>query len=289
MPYFWKYFVFVFAITCMFTGYGFSAQHGGKLNSEAEHVVAEVHGKKITVKDIRDFATNSPTYYAYLELPGGPNKILGEMILRELLYLEGHDMKIPEDSEKSRELYVRKVLDKLFPEEPELDEKDLRKFYEKHPELFSTPKFIRVSVIRVYVKRENEQDALKKIKEAKSLLEEGMPFEQVAAEYSEDALSRDRKGDLGFLPDNEIKPLSLKKLLMSMKKGQVSDIQRVDGYYGIFKVTDIREPVLEPFNEKFVREKAEKYLAKEALEKIRERLTWKWGVRYLDPAFAPEN
>ncbi len=291
MQYLRKYmsFLAVSFISVLFLVPGLSAQAAKKSNLEDGHVVAEVHGKKITVQDIRDFARNSPAFYAYLELPGGPNKILGDMILRELLYLEGHDMKIPEDPEQPRELYVRKVLDKLFPKEPELSEKDLREFYKKHPELFSTPKFIRVSVVRVYIKKGREQEALKKIKEAKEQLNAGEPFTEVAAKYSEDALTRDRKGDLGFLPDNEIKPLKLKKLFLSMKKGEISDIQRVDGYYAIFEVTDIREPVLEPFNEKFVKEKALNYLKEKAIRDIRTRLAKKWGVRYVDPAFAPED
>ncbi len=286
-----RYFIVIVTLASFLVipGTSFSAGDLKISKAEASHVVAEVHGKKITVHDIREFATNSPAFYAYLELPGGPNKILNDMILRELLYLEGHDMKIPENPEKPKEVYVRKVLNRLFPKEPKFTEDELRRFYDEHPELFSTPKFIRVSVVRVYVKRDGEAKALEKIQQAQELLKAGQAFEDVAARFSEDPLSRDRKGDLGFLPDNEIKPPSLRKLLESMKKGQLSDVQRIDGYFAIFKVTDIRGPVVEPFNKKFVEEKAKDYLKEKAINDIRSRLAKKWGVKYIDPAFAPDT
>ena len=115
-----------------------------------------------------------------------------------------------------------------------------------------------------------------------------MPFEDVAAKYCEDPFLKDRKGDLGFLKVDDIKPESLKKLIISLKKGQVSDIQHINDYYGIFKVTDVREPMLEPFDADSVKKEALKYLSKKALEDIRARLYRKWDVRFIDPAFKPD-
>lgn len=256
-------------------------------NYDKDHVVAEVHGKRITVNDIIKFTQNQPAYYSYLHVPDGANNILNEMILREILYLEGQEMKIPQVSGESREHYIRKVLNRLFPKEPELTQKKLREFYEKHPEIFGTPLYIRLSQIRVYIKDPGQDEALKRIREAEKLLKKGTSFSEVAAKFSEDKFLKERKGDLGFLRADDIKPEELKERIIAMKKGQVSDIQKVGDYYAIFKVTDIREPVLEPFDPEYVREKALKYMAKQSLEKIRSRLSKKWGVKYPDPAFKP--
>ena len=274
-------FLFLFAaVTC--------SLYGGEIKASSDQAVAEVHGKKITTKDIEKFARNSLNFATYLTIPGGQKHILNDMIFRELLYLEGHDLNIPELPGEGKEAYVRKVFKTLMVQKPTWDHDKLKDFYEKHPYLFSSPLFVRISTIRVYVQGHGDEEALKKIKDAKRMLESGKSFEEVALTFSEDKFSRDRRGDLGFLPISDIKPEKLKKLFLQMKLGEVSDIYKIDGYYALFKLTAKREPVLEPFDEEFVKKTANTFLAKQAVEAIRERLSKKWGVRYLDPAYKPD-
>ncbi len=263
--------------------------HAGETANATNHVVAEVHGEKITLADIEKFGKTSPNYTAFLSYPGGKRDILQEMILRKLLYLEGKALKIPQPEDNNPERYVWTVFDQMMPPKPEWNREKLKKFYDEHHDVFSTPLFVRVSTVRVYIKPGKEKEAKEKIIKAAELLKAGHPFEEVARKFSEDEFSRSRNGDLGFMPAPDIKPVPLRKMLTSMKKGEISRPVRMGNYYAIYKVTDIRKPVLEPFDEKFVEKEATKYLAKKAVEDIRAKLTKKWGVKYIDPAFKPES
>ena len=88
---------------------------------------------------------------------------------------------------------------------------------------------IKVSHILVRVnRRANQQaraDALEKIKELQSLINNGVSFEEVAQKYSEDESSSSNGGDIGFLtaimPDEY---LQLEDAIYSLNPGTVSDI-----------------------------------------------------------------
>lgn len=255
----------------------------------ADYVVAQVYGKKITMADIKKFALSSPNFVPYLTLPGGINKILDEMILRDMLILEGASMNILKSKDISEEIYIRKVLKKLLPKEKKLTSNNLKKFYKEHPEMFSTPLYLRLSTIRVYIQDEKVDEAKKKIQAAARLLKEGRLFKEVVAKFSEDEFSRSRKGDLGFLKAADIEPDSLRKLLIAMKKGQVCGIQHQGSFFAIYKLTDRREPVLDPYNPQMVRKIANDFYEKKAMGELKIKLSKKWGVKYLDSRFAPQG
>jgi hypothetical protein len=258
-----------------------------------EKVLAQVGNQSIRLKDLVNFAKGSANFLPYLQVPGGPEKILEEMIWRKLFVFEGRDLDIPEPTEEEggEELYVLRVKNRLLPDFPPLTEEEIRLFYKEHPEEFSTPLMLRVSQVKVFIKNGNEAQARKRVEAALKALGSGRPFEQIAREYSEDSFSKERGGDLGFIPMEKIDPPELEQTLRALAVGRISDIVQVGQAFAIYKITDRRAPVLDPYNQisDLVREKAGQHRTKEALNVLRKELEAKWGITYLDPEFCPKG
>lgn len=259
-----------------------------------QKILAQVGNQGICLNDLVDFAKGSASFLPYLQLPGGPEKILDEMIWRRLFVLEGRDLDIPEpttEEEGGEELYVLRVKKRLLPDFPPLTEDEIRLFYKEHPEKFSTPLMLRVSQVKVFIRNGNEAQARKRVEAALKALDSGKAFEQIAREYSEDTFSKERGGDLGFIPMEDIDPPELEQTLRTLPVGRVSQVVRVGQAFAVYKITDRRDPVLDPYDRvsDLAREKAEQYRKKEALNRLRKDLESKWGVTYLDPEWRPKN
>ena len=265
----------------------------GIIDMNEDSDLVRIHDHVITLQELVIFAKGSANFYGYLQVPGGPEIILEEMIWRNLFILEGHDMGIPEPTEDKggKELYVLRVKRKILPELSPLTETDVRRFYTEHPEEFSSPLMLRVSQVKVFIRNGNEAQARKQVEDALKALDSGRPFEKVARQYSEDAFSKERDGDLGFIPMEEIDPPELEQTLRSLAVGRISDIIRVGQAFAVYKITGRRDPILDPYGQASdpVRKKAEQYRKKEALDKLRKELEAKWGVTYLDPEFCPKG
>jgi parvulin-like peptidyl-prolyl isomerase len=84
-----------------------------------------------------------------------------------------------------------------------------------------------------------------------------------------------------------IDPPELEQTLRSLAVGRISDIVRVGHAFAVYKITDRRDPVLDPYDQVSdpAHKKAGQYRKKEALDKLRKELDAKWGVTYLDPEF----
>ena len=265
----------------------------GIIDMHEDRALVRVHDHVITLQELVSFAKRAPNFNSYLQVPGGPEKILEEMIWRRLLVLEGHDRGIPEPTEEEggMEVYIHRVLKGLLPGLPPLTEADARRFYEDHPEVFSTPLMLRVFQIKVLIKNGDEASALARIESARQALNEGMAFGDVARRYSDDSFSRDRGGELGFIPMEKIDPPELEQTLRALTVGRISDIVRVGRSFVIYLVKDRREPVLDPYEQvaDVAWKKAEQDRRASAQARLRRKLENKWGVKYLDPEWKPKN
>ena len=265
----------------------------GIIDMHEDRALVRVHDHVITLQELVSFAKRAPNFNSYLQAPGGPEKILEEMIWRRLLVLEGHDRGIPEPTEEEggMEVYIHRVLKGLLPGLPPLTEADARRFYEDHPEVFSTPLMLRVFQIKVLIKNGDEASALARIESARQALNEGMAFGDVARRYSDDSFSRDRGGELGFIPMEKIDPPELEQTLRALTVGRISDIVRVGRSFVIYLVKDRREPVLDPYEQvaDVAWKKAEQDRRASAQARLRRKLENKWGVKYLDPEWMSKN
>ncbi len=126
---------------------------------------------------------------------------------------------------------VRRRIEK----EVEISYKDVEDWYNKNKEAFKQYK-----VREIVVSTED------KAREALSKIYQGLPFSQVAMQYSE-APSRSKGGDLGYIVynPNDKFPLFWTNVL-TLNKGQVSTyFKSPEGKYYIIKLEDIKQTALE--------------------------------------------
>jgi hypothetical protein len=261
------------------------------VSTDEDRPVAKVHGEVIGIKDVVKFAKTSPNFNSMLRFPGGAPKVLDELIWRKLLLLEGHDtgiIKPDEEKNGEEELLARRVLKKNLPEFKPLTDEECRSFYDTHKAFFSTPLMLRVSQIKVEIKDNDEAAARAKIIEAENALNHGEPFDKAARIYSEDGFSRDRGGDIGFIPMEKIESARIEKVLEGLPLNRPSEVLRNGNAFVIYMVTEKKEPVADPYDKigEMVRQKADEWRRSEAMAALRKKLEAKWGVEYLDKEWA---
>lgn len=98
---------------------------------------------------------------------------------------------------------------------------------------------VKEALLRQEVAFKVDDEADKKIKDAKLMAESGVPFEDVVAQYSDGPLAKVSKGDVGFVPKSN-KDQGLVQAALKLKPGAVSDIiKSADAYY-LVKLTEVK-------------------------------------------------
>jgi peptidyl-prolyl cis-trans isomerase SurA len=144
------------------------------------------------------------------------------------------------------QLSIQKLINREVVAKISITDQDVQDFYNANKAQFNVaePQY-RIAQILVTPRKEpqirnrknddatNEAEAVRKVKMLMDRLNSGADFAQLAMDYSEDMNSAATGGDLGFVPEsalNQSDPL-LKKLVMGLKAGQVSQpIQLKEGY-----------------------------------------------------------
>lgn len=129
---------------------------------------------------------------------------------------------------------------------------DFKKLYSLKPEQFQTPTMLRVSQIFKKFSGTETMNEKKKLKEtfediAKKLKRDPSKFEEYVEMYSEDAVAKKNKGDLGWQDAYNLLPDPVNKEIFKMNVGEVSGI--MESKYGvhIIKITDKKESVGKTF------------------------------------------
>lgn len=98
---------------------------------------------------------------------------------------------------------------------------------------------IREQLLRQKVVVAIDDEARRTAEEIKQKLSEGAKFDQLAKEYSDDASTRQRGGDVGFVSVNNPGPDGLVEVAASLKKNQVSEV--VEGTGGLYIVKTLEK------------------------------------------------
>ncbi len=163
--------------------------------------------------------------------------------------------------------------------ETNVPEKELKVFYQKHPDRYRTEESYRPGHILFKVPKdatpEEVREIRKKCQKVYEKLKAGEDFGELALLYSEDLSSKDR-GDLGYFKKGELLP-AFEKEALRLKVGEVSGIVRTDFGFHIIKLLDRKGGIPLPYEE--VREKVRQdYLEREFekglkqfLSKLREK------------------
>jgi peptidyl-prolyl cis-trans isomerase SurA len=145
-----------------------------------------------------------------------------------------------------RQLSIQKLLNREVVAKISITDQDVAEFYNANKAQFNVaePQF-RIAQIVVTPRKEpqirnrknddatNEAEAQRKVKMLMDRLSSGADFAQLAMDYSEDMNSAATGGDMGYVPEsalNQSDP-ALKKMVLSLKPGQVgAPIQLKEGY-----------------------------------------------------------
>lgn len=145
-----------------------------------------------------------------------------------------------------RQLSIQKLLNREVVAKISITDQDVTDFYNANRQQFNLPETqFRIAQIIVTPRREeqvhnrknddatNEADARRKVQMISEKLNAGVDFSTLAMDYSEDPNSSAMGGDLGYIQESALNKSdpALKKLILSMKPGQVSGpISTKEGY-----------------------------------------------------------
>jgi len=245
-----------------------------------EDVLARIAGDEVTVADLRDYARLNPFFFTQLQLPGGPKKVLDNLIAERLLVLEGEKRGFPRRTEKPGDdvPYAYAVRKRLVSPCPEPDADSVRAFYDQHTVRFATPLLLRLSRL-VLPAGENPEAVIQRLEELKHRIEaREADMAALADELSVDPLGRGRGGDLGFQKADDTDPIlrDLARLPVGALYGPV----RQGVVVVVYQVTDRREPIPEPFEsarERVLQEQLRQCNA-DAFARVLEGLKASWQV-----------
>ena len=149
------------------------------------------------------------------------------------------------DEEKSFK-YI--VLDKSdYEDKVQIPDSYLENSYAQYLLRFEDSAQIRISHIMVEKNNYDSTDqALESIKNIEDLLTSGNDFSSIAAEYSEDIVTKDIGGDLDYF-EKDIFPVEFDDAIQSLELNEYSKIIELDDTFHILKVTEknIQEPLSE--------------------------------------------
>ena len=140
------------------------------------------------------------------------------------------------------------VLDKSdYENKVEIPDSYLKSSYDQYLMRFENSAQIRISHIMIEKSNYDSRDlAFKSIKNIEDLLIEGSEFTLLAAEYSEDIVTKDIGGDLSYF-EKDIFPIEFDESIQALELNEYSKIIELDETFHILKVTEknIDEPLSE--------------------------------------------
>jgi len=180
-------------------------------------------------------------------------------------------------SNMEKGLALQKFITETYMKNATVPEKEIKEFYDIHPDMFKQPEQVKASHILIKVspdaKQEEQDEALRKMKEVQEKQKKGEDFGELAKAYSE-CPSNSKGGDLGYFGRGQMVP-AFEAAAFGMKPGETSDIVKTDYGYHLIKVTDSKpegtipyDQVKERLGQYLKQEKAQKEI-KEAVDKLR--------------------
>ena len=160
---------------------------------------------------------------------------------------------------------------------PDPDGAEVRAYYRRHPDRFTTPQALRVSLILLTVDPSSPSSAWRAAYDKAKDFVKGIragddDFEQLAYQYSGDG-SAQKGGDLGFIHKGMLSK-EAQRVVDGLKEGQVSDPVQLLRGIAVFRLDERRPPVLNAFAK--VEARARQLLTREradaAWKALRERL-----------------
>ena len=199
-------------------------------------VLAVVNGENITEADLEaELAGKPESYRRRAESENGRKQILERLIGQRLLMQAAKKEGITDSPEINarvrvyREHLVMNALkDKVFSEQTELSEQEIKDYYEKHKFQFHHPE-------RIWARQIVLSDKSKAEEIHSELQSEPHRFREMAMRYSEDEASQKIGGDLGYVAKGDL-PTELEDKIFSLEEKELSGVIEYQGRCYIFQV-----------------------------------------------------
>ena len=154
-----------------------------------------------------------------------------------------------------QDIAIRLLLEEQVLQHVEVNDRELREFYDNNPNLFKTPALVKASHIFIAAgsdsTREKRQEAVALLRDIQEQLAQGVAFTELAIDYSQ-CSSSENGGDLGYF-EKEKMIKGFAEAAFALNPGEVSDIVRTGQGYHLIMVED-RKPKMK-LTFKDVREK----------------------------------
>lgn len=162
-----------------------------------------------------------------------------------------------------------------------VSDKDVKDFYDQHPESFKQPAEVQASHILIQVPQDAKPEVVaakkKEIETIAARIKKGEDFAKVAAEVSEDPGSKTKGGDLGFFPQEGAMVPEFSNAAFKLAKGEVSAPVRTQFGFHLIKVTDKKDARTIPFDEakpkiaEFLKAQKQQQATRDVLEGLRKK------------------
>lgn len=196
-------------------------------------VLAVVEGKEITEDIVLKFMNDlGPQMAMQLQNPEGMKRVVEELVNQELLYLEAKETGVDKDQEFLNELkrleeglLKQYVVSKLLVD-VDIDEEEIKKYYDENQEMFKKPEMVQASHILVA----DLEEANKIYEEIKA----GKDFAEAASEKST-CPSKEQGGNLGEFGRGQMVK-EFEDVAFIMEVGQISEPVETQFGYHIIKL-----------------------------------------------------
>jgi peptidyl-prolyl cis-trans isomerase C len=220
---------------------------------ELQETLAKIDDVVITLGDFQDRINKQSPYvrarYTSLERK---KEFLDNLVRFEVLAKEAQKRGLDKDAEVVRtmkQVMIQKLLkdefDKIKPED--ISDGDAKKYYDAHPEEFNKPEEVRVSSILV----KDESTAKKVLADARMKGVDNQGFRNLVAQYSTDAATKERGGDLRYF-DANTKEIPKPIVDASFKLNTIGDnsapVKTEQGWV-VLKLTGRRKALVRSFEE----------------------------------------
>lgn len=170
-----------------------------------------------------------------------------------------------------------------FEGEVEISKSQLQEYYQEHSDQFKVEERRRASHILIRVPpqgagEEVKTEAREEIQDIKQKLEGGADFAELARQYSEDKVSAEKGGDLGYFTYQTMTPEFSKAVFSLDEVGDVSDIVQTPYGLHLIKLTGIKSAHQKSFEEakekikENLLEERKNNLANQEIKKIRQKI-----------------
>jgi peptidyl-prolyl cis-trans isomerase C len=246
-------------------------------------VLAEVSNKSFTVEDLNDRIAKLPPYYQEI-VRTNKRRFLDEALMEMVFYEEAVRKGLDRAKDvrelleaARRKILIAKLIDTEVDEKIRIDEADIRRFYDEHKDEFKSPEMWRASHILVSTEKEAA--------DIMTELSKGASFEELARTRSIDATAT-RGGDIGYFRRGQVVP-EFEKTCLALNVGGMSGIVKTEFGYHIIKLTDKKEPGIEPYEKvrKAIEEELKKAKRAEAFEAFARDLKERYRIRVKEDVF----